>query len=267
MESGMGITDLSHARILVTNDDGIHAPGLKVLEDMARSLSDDVWVVSPEIEQSGAGHSLSLSMPIRFRKWEERRFSVSGTPTDCVVTAVRAIVPQDKPISLVLSGVNRGANVADDITHSGTVAAAMEATLCGIPAIAISQYFAFWEPEAVVPWETAQAHVPKLVRTLAAQGWKKGTLLNINIPNCKPDDVKGLKVVPHGRRDTIKELTRVVDPKGRPYYWINWADDAAKTIGEETDLKWLLEHYVTLTPIQLDLTDHGSLESLRAIAF
>jgi 5'-nucleotidase len=259
----MGIADLSHARILVTNDDGIHAPGLKVLEEIARSLSDDVWVVAPEMEQSGAGHSLSLSMPIRFRKWEERRFSVSGTPTDCVVTAVRAIVPQDKPIALTLSGVNRGANVADDITHSGTVAAAMEATLCGIPAIAVSQYFAFWEPEAVVPWETPRAHLPGLVRKLVAQGWKKGTLLNLNFPNCQPEEVQGLKVVPHGRRDTIKQLTRVVDPKGRPYYWINWADDDAQTLGDDNDLKWMLQRYITLTPIHLDLTDYEALKRLE----
>ncbi len=220
-------------------------------------------MVAPEVEQSGAGHSLSLSVPIRFRKLGSRKFSVTGTPTDCVVTAVRAIIPDDKPVSLVLSGINRGANVAEDITHSGTVAAAMEATLIGIPAIAFSQYFAFWNHEAKVPWGTAAAHAPKLIRDLLAAGWNRDSFINVNFPNCAPDKVKGRKTVPHGRRDTVKQLTRVIDPKGRPYYWINWADDGALRGREDCDLTWLLKGYVTVTPIRMDLTDYDSIARLR----
>ncbi len=188
-------------RILVTNDDGIHAPGLKILEAVAKTLSNDVWVVSPEVEQSGAGHSLSLKMPIRFNKLGPKKFSVTGTPTDCVLAAIKAIIPDDKPVSLVLSGINRGANVAEDVTHSGTIAAAMEATLMGIPSIALSQYFAFWEENVKVPWDVGKAHAAKIIRSLLKAGWDRNTLININFPNCKPAEVKGIKVVPHGRRD------------------------------------------------------------------
>lgn len=257
------IKDLSKARILVTNDDGIHAPGLKLLEKIARTLSDDVWVVAPEVEQSGAGHSLSIAGPVRFYKHTARKYAVIGTPTDCVLCAVRAIIPDDKPVDLVLSGINRGANIGEDITHSGTVAAALEGTLCEIPSIAFSQAFSFWDDKIKVNWETAEAYAAKIIRQLTKAGWPSLTLMNVNFPDVTPAKVKGLKVVPHGRRDTTKKLTEMVDPKGRKHYWINWADEGIDPAREDCDLKWIKKGYVTITPIRMDLTDYQSLAAIR----
>lgn len=256
------IKDISKARILVTNDDGIHAPGLKVLEKIARSLSKDVWVVAPETEQSGAGHSLSLSTPIRYRQIDERHFSVYGTPTDCVVTAVKVLVPKNKKIDLILSGVNRGGNIAEDITHSGTVAGAMEGTLCEIPSIALSQSFAFWSESPVIHWETALKFAPGIIKSVAKLNLGLHTFTNINFPDAPPAKVKGIKVVPHGRRSIPKKLTEGRDPKGRPYYWVNWADEGVHPDRPDCDLKWLLQKYITVTPISMDLTDYSSLADM-----
>ena len=151
-------------RILLTNDDGIHAEGLAVLERIARALSEDVWVVAPETDQSGLAHSLSLSEPLRLRRIGEKRFALRGTPTDCVIMGVRKILPE--PPDLVLSGVNSGANVADDVTYSGTVAGAMEGTMLGIRSIALSQAYNVIDEGRVVPWEVAEAHGPELVDRL-----------------------------------------------------------------------------------------------------
>jgi 5'-nucleotidase len=261
------IKNLSKARILVTNDDGIHAPGLVILEKIARSLSKDVWVVAPDSEQSGAGHSLTLSNPIRFRQHDERRFSVFGTPTDSVIMAAKVLIPKDKKIDLVLSGINRGANVAEDITHSGTVAAAMEGTLCDIPSVSLSQSFEFWKQNPVIHWETALHHAPEVIRKLCAHGWGLHTMMNINFPDVTPEKVKGIKLVPHGRRDTPKHLTEGTDPKGRKYYWVNWADEGVHGDREDCDLKWMKKKYITVTPIKMDLTDYSSLEAIKSITF
>ncbi len=261
------IKDLSKARVLVTNDDGIHAPGLEILEKIARTLSKDVWVVAPDAEQSGAGHSLTLSNPIRFRQHGERRFSIFGTPTDSVIMAAKVLVPKDKKISLVLSGVNRGANVAEDITHSGTVAGAMEGTLCDIPSIALSQSFEFWKTNPVIHWETALKYAPDVIRKLTAKGWGLHTMMNVNFPDVPPSKVKGIKLVPHGRRDTPKHLTEGTDPKGRKYYWVNWADEGVHRDREDCDLTWMKKKYITITPIKMDLTDYSSLEAIQSIEF
>jgi 5'-nucleotidase len=253
-------------RILVTNDDGIHAPGLVVLEKIARSLSKDVWVVAPEIEQSGASHSLSIRTPLRARKLSPKRFAVGGTPTDCVLMAVGAIVPGR--IDLVLSGVNRGGNVAEDIMHSGTAAAAMEGALCDIPSIALSQLINYDDPDAKVYWQTAAKHAPDLIRRLLAGPWEKDTMINVNFPHCPPDKVKGVKVVEQGRRTVKKQLTRAVDPGSRPYYWLHWGDEGADLARPDSDIHWMYKDYVTVTPIHLNLTHYGLLgklkESLRA---
>src|SRR5882724_5540514 len=152
----------SAVRILVTNDDGIHAPGLAAAEKIARSLTDDVWVVAPETEQSGASHSLTLSLPLRLREIDKRRFAVTGTPTDCVMMAC-AHVMKEKPPTLILSGVNRGSNIADDVTYSGTIAGAMEGCALGIPSIAMSQSYG-WTERANVSWSAAEEYGAPLVR-------------------------------------------------------------------------------------------------------
>src|SRR5919206_2007232 len=154
-------------RILVTNDDGIHAPGLKVLETIARQLSDDVWVVAPEMDQSGVSHSLSLNDPLRLREISARHFAVKGTPTDCVIMGTRHVM-QGKP-DLVLSGVNRGQNVAEDVTYSGTVAGALEGAILGVPSIALSQAYGPGGRDAV-RWHCAEAHAARVIRTVLNVG-------------------------------------------------------------------------------------------------
>lgn len=206
-------------RILVTNDDGINAPGLRVLERIARTLSDDVWVVAPETNQSGASHSLTLQRPLRVRNYDldENWFAVDGTPTDCVLLAVRSII-EDKPIDLVLSGVNWGANLAEDVTYSGTVAAAMEATLFGIKAVALSQVF---RGRHEIQWQTSERYAPDLISKLYALDWADDLLININFPDCEPDAVIGHEVTFQGRREGQGEpLEERFDPRGHPYIWI-----------------------------------------------
>src|ERR1700742_5201162 len=165
-------------RILVTNDDGIHSPGLAVTEKIARALSDDVWVVAPENEQSGASHSLTLTSPLRLRQITERRYAVSGTPTDCVMMPCLHTLKQQPP-TLILSGINWGSNLADDVTYSGTIAGAMEGTALNIPSIALSQ--AYDEGGRLeIDWSAARAHGADVVKQLIEAGWPLGVLININ---------------------------------------------------------------------------------------
>ena len=168
-------------RILVTNDDGIHAPGLKICEEIARKLSDDVTVVAPEYDQSGVSHSISLNDPLRLRKVGERHYAVKGTPTDCVIMGARHIM-QDLP-DLVLSGVNRGRNAAEDVLYSGTIAAAKEAAVLGIPSFALSQ--AYSSAKGLEPiWQTPVAHAPGIISKVLQEGIPRDVLVNINFPDC-----------------------------------------------------------------------------------
>src|SRR5215212_8232324 len=169
-------------RILCTNDDGIHALGLAALERSARALSDDVWVVAPETDQSGVSHSLSLNDPLRLRAIAERRFAVRGTPTDCVIMGVRHILFENRP-DLILSGVNRGQNVAEDVSYSGTIAGAIEGTILGIPSIALSQAYGPGGRTAV-KWPCAERHAPRVIRRILGLGMPRGTLVNVNFPDC-----------------------------------------------------------------------------------
>ena len=176
-------------RILLTNDDGIHAEGLASLERVARTLSDDVWVVAPETDQSGYAHSLSLSEPLRLRKLGEKHFAVRGTPTDCVIMGVRRLLP-GLP-DLVLSGINSGSNIADDITYSGTVAGAMEGALLGIRSVALSQAYIVEDEQRIVPYETTEALAPALLKKLLAVDLPVGTFLNLNFPSCRAGRGRG----------------------------------------------------------------------------
>ena len=172
-------------RILVTNDDGIHAPGLAVAEKIARALCNDVWVVAPETEQSGASHSLTLTLPLRLRQIDSRRFAVTGTPTDCVMMGVAELMAEARP-TLVLSGVNRGSNLADDVTYSGTIAGAMEGTALGVPSIALSQAYGVGGGHDV-DWSCAETHGPRLIAKLVEIGWPAEVLMNVNFPPGEPD--------------------------------------------------------------------------------
>ena len=248
-------------RILLTNDDGIYAPGLKTLETIARTLSDDIWIVAPHEEQSGAGHSLTLSRPVRLRKHEDRRFSVSGTPTDAVMMALGVVEGGLKP-DLIFSGVNRGANLAEDFTYSGTVSAAMEGTLAGYRSIALSQVYAREGMGDAVPFATAEAWGEKTLRPLIAAEMPPRTLINVNFPALAPEDVKGVKVVEQGFHDYGRaKIVKGTDPRGYPYYWFGLGH-VAHVPGHDTDLEAIDQGYVTVTPLHLDLTHYESMATL-----
>ena len=252
--------DLKGARILVTNDDGINAPGLKVLERIARKLSRDVWVVAPELEQSGAGHSLTLRRPLEVRRVRERRFAVDGTPTDCVLIAVNHLIEGRRP-DLVLSGINRGSNMGEDVTYSGTVAAAMEATLLGIRAIAMSQL----RDGQHVTWRLALKHGAEVVRRLVSVPWTEGVLMNINFPYLTKGDISGMEIVRQGRRAANIEVAHAVGPTGRKFLWIgDFTSD--NPVGKGTDLWAVRSGAIAITPLHLDLT-HGAMARRLGEAF
>ncbi|WP_298421981.1 5'/3'-nucleotidase SurE [Rhodoblastus sp.] len=241
-------------RILITNDDGIHAPGLKVLERIARALSDDVMIVAPESDQSGVAHSLSLSDPLRLRKITERHYAVKGTPTDCVIMGVRKLMIETPP-DLILSGVNKGQNVAEDVTYSGTIAGAMEGTLLGVPSIALSQCYS----PAGAFFECAETHGPGLIDALVSRGLPPGVLVNVNFPACEPAAVQGVALARQGRRE--QELMKIearFDGRGNPYYWIAFERPKFKA-GEGTDLEAVAQNRISVTPLRLDLTDEPAL--------
>ena len=247
-------------RILLTNDDGIHAPGLKVLEAIARQFSDDIWIVAPAEEQSGAGHSLTLTSPVRLRQYDERRFAVAGTPTDSVTMGLRKIMPAAPDV--ILSGVNRGANLGDDVTYSGTVAAAIEGALAGIRSIALSQVYAKEGIGDAVPFEAATGWGAKVVAPLLDAPFAPRTLMNVNFPPCVPGAVTGVRVVPHGRRKIGDALCQRMDPRGRAYYWIGPLTEV-DVVAPDTDLGVLSEGGISVTPLHLDLTHGPTVASLR----
>lgn len=249
-------------RILLTNDDGYHAPGLAVLEAMAATLSDDIWVCAPAEEQSGAGHSLTLSRPVRLHQHGDRRFSVAGTPTDAVMLGM-AEVMGGRP-DLILSGVNRGANLGDDVTYSGTVSAAMEGALAGVRAIALSQVYDREGMGDNVPFAAAAVWGPRLLSALINFPIAPRTLLNINFPAIAADTVKGVRVARQGFHDYARgSIVKGVDPRGYPYYWFG-LHGIEQTPAHNSDLEAIADGYISVTPLQLDLTHDASLTPLAA---
>ncbi len=251
-------------RILLTNDDGINAPGLKVLEAIAAELSDDVWVVAPAEENSGAGHSLTLSRPVRLRRHSEKRFSVAGTPTDSVMLGL-GVVMKDKKPDLILSGVNRGANLGDDVTYSGTVSAAMEGALAGIRSVALSQVYAKEGMGDSVPFEAAQSWGARVLRPLLQSDYVPRTLININFPALPADQVKGVQVARQGFHDYSRgSIVKGTDPRGYDYYWFG-LHGIEHSSSHDSDLEVIDEGYIAITPLQLDLTHHASMTSLNVV--
>jgi 5'/3'-nucleotidase len=247
-------------RILITNDDGIHAPGLNVCEAIARELSDEVWIVAPEIDQSGVSHSLSLNDPLRLREVGERHFAVRGTPTDCVIMGVRHIM-KEQP-DLVLSGVNRGRNCAEDVTYSGTVAGAMEGTVLGIPSFALSQAYTFSNRHNPY-WDTALKFAPDVIRRILKTGMPRDVLVNVNFPDCPPEEVAGISIAAQGKRD--QELLHIDarrDGRGNPYYWIAFGRGGITGAAQGSDLAALVDKRIAITPLRLDLTDEPFMTKL-----
>ena len=250
-------------RILLTNDDGYHAPGLKVLEAIAATISDDVWTVAPADEQSGAGHSLTLTRPIRVRKHGDKRYAVAGTPTDAVMMALAKIM-KDTPPDLILSGVNRGANLAEDVTYSGTVSAAMEGALAGVRSIALSQAYAREGLGDIVPFDAASAWGERVLRPLLDAPLAPRTLVNINFPALPAGGVLGVRVVDQGLRDYGR--TQIIsnrDPRGYEYHWFALAP-SIETPAHSTDVEAVADGYISVTPLHLDLTHRESLDMLTA---
>lgn len=251
-------------RILVTNDDGIHSEGLDVCAEIARALTDDVWVVAPELDQSGVSHSLSLNDPLRLRQVGERRFAVKGTPTDCVIMGARHLI-KDRPPDLVLSGVNRGRNAGEDVIYSGTVAGAVEGTILGIPSVALSQ--AYKSRSGQPPhWQTAVAHGPDIVRRILAEGIPRDVLINVNFPDCTPSEVTGIAATAQGRnRQERLQIESRQDGRGNPYYWIGYVRLRGQPPVDGSDISALAQNRIAVTPLRLDMTDEPFMTRLAQL--
>lgn len=247
-------------RILLTNDDGINAPGLYVLEKIAAQLSDDIWICAPSEEQSGAGHSLTITRPVRLREHAPKRFSVTGTPTDAVTMGLRKVLPG--PPDLILSGVNRGANLGDDVTYSGTVSAALEGALAGVRSIALSQVYTREDAGENVSFAAAEAWGAKVIAPLLNEPFASRTLVNVNFPAVAAGDVRGIRVVRQGFHDYARgSLIESVDPRGFPYFWFG-LHGIEHTPGHATDLEAIADGFISVTPLHLDLTHEASLAQL-----
>src|SRR5512134_1736585 len=241
--------DLADARVLIGNDDGIRAPGLKLLEKVMRRLAREVWVVSPDSEQSAASHSLTRRRPLYLGQGGRRRFTVDGTPTDCVLIAIHQVL-KDRPPNLVLSGINRGGNLGEDATYSGTVAAAMEGTLLGIRSVALSQVY---ENGADTPWATAETWTEEVLRRLPRFGWPRGVLLNVNFPAVSATAVTGIEVTEQGRHKIGGTMVEGMIPRGQRYFWIAGHRQQNKRL-RGTDLAAVEGGAISITPLCLDLT-------------
>ncbi len=241
--------------ILVSNDDGIHSAGLQALEAALQTVGE-VYTVAPDREQSAVSHALSLHRPLRIEELGPHRFAVDGTPTDCVNLAVKGFLPV-RP-QLVVSGINKGANLGDDITYSGTVSAAIEGALLGIPSIAIS--LVTWTP----PFHFAAAaeFAAMLAREVSAQGLPADTLLNVNVPNLPPQEIKGYRFTRQGKRRYSETIDVRVDPRGRKYYWIG-GDDLGFDPDEGTDCVAVHDGFISVTPLHVDLTNYRALHEMR----
>jgi len=252
--------DLARARVLITNDDGVAAPGLKLLESVLLPLAREVWVVAPEVEQSATSHSLTLRRPLRIRKLARHRYAIDGTPTDSVLLAVTELM-QDRPPDLVVSGVNRGGNLGEDVTYSGTVAAAMEGTLLGIPSVAVSQVYLDGRP---VKWATAEKWLGRIMKRLTGAAWPPGVLMNVNLPDVAARKVTGIEITRQGRRKIGSDIARGTDPRGEPYYWIG-AQRREEGYHRGTDLEAIGRGAVSVTPLTMDLTHAPTLARLRGV--
>jgi 5'-nucleotidase len=251
-------------RILVTNDDGIHSDGLDVCTEIGRALSDDVWVLAPEFDQSGVSHSLSLNDPLRLREVGEHRFAVKGTPTDCVIMGARHVI-KDRPPDLVLSGVNRGRNAGEDVIYSGTVAGAVEGTILGIASVALSQ--AYKSRSGRPPhWDTAIRFAPDIIRRVLAAGIPRDVLINVNFPDCPPNEVKGIAVTNQGRnRQERLQIDARQDGRGNAYYWIAYVRMRGLPPPDGSDISALADNRIAVTPLRLDMTDEPFMTKLAEL--
>ena len=249
-------------RILLTNDDSIHAEGFRVLEDIARQLSDDVWAVAPETDRSGLAHSLTQLEPLRVRKYGEKRFSVTGTPADCVILGVRDLLPE--PPDLILSGVNSGANIADDIIYSGTIGGTIEGTLFGVASIALSQHYDFVDGERVFNWNISRSNAAGIIRQLLSLPRRDGVFYNINFPNCRDEELQPVRVVSQGKRAHGYEVDRRLDGRKFPYYWIQSCHDMTD-FQPGSDAEALEAKAPSVSALKIDMTDYETNHALVSL--
>ncbi|MEM7301058.1 MAG: 5'/3'-nucleotidase SurE [Pseudomonadota bacterium] len=247
-------------RILLTNDDGINAPGLEVLERIARQFSDDVWTVAPETDQSGVGHAMTLSAPMRLRKVGDQKFALTGTPTDCVIMAVREVL--DRKPDLILSGVNAGQNIGDHVLYSGTVAGAMEGAFLGIPAMALSQAFDFGGSRTV-PWNTVETAASEAISKVLAANLPADVFVNINFPNCAPEEIVETVVVSQGKFEHGLFIDKRRDGRGVSYYWLTFGGPPPD-VKPETDVEALRDNKIAVSPLKLDLTEERCMAALKS---
>ena len=240
--------------ILVTNDDGVYSPGIQVLAKRLAEI-EETAIVAPDRERSAAGHSMTLHRPLLIEQLKERVYSVNGTPTDCVNIAVKGLL-KEVP-RLVVSGINKGPNMGDDVTYSGTVAGAIEARILGVPSFAVScagrENFRFTEAAEVAL---------QVARMILSEGESEGTLLNVNVPNLSLEEMRGTAITRLGKRIYHQMTVERVDPRGKKYYWIGGGEPEWEH-GEGTDFDAIDRKMVSITPLHLDLTDYGAIERLR----
>ncbi|MEM6385519.1 MAG: 5'/3'-nucleotidase SurE [Pseudomonadota bacterium] len=256
-------------RILITNDDGINAPGLKVLEEIATEIAGEdgeVWTVAPAFEQSGVGHCISYTHPTMLSQFGPRRFAAEGSPADCVLAAVHQVM-KDAPPDLVLSGVNRGNNAGENVLYSGTIGAAIEAALQGLPAIALSQFYGPENNALDNPFEASLLHGVDCVRRLLRHGlWDDSNyrlFYNVNFPPIPASAVKGTRITTQGwREDTQMGVEPHRSPSGRMFLWVKGGPQHAPT-GPGTDVTANLDGYISVTPLRADMTAHDTIETLR----
>lgn len=243
-------------RLLITNDDGIHARGIQLLARAARALGE-VDVVAPDRQQSASSHSLTLHRPLRVTQIEDRTWTVDGTPTDCVLLAVNRVL--ERRPDFVLSGVNHGPNMGEDVLYSGTVAAAMEATILGIPSVAVSFVGA-----SADRLEGLEPHVANLLRGLLERAdFPRETFFNVNLPDLPANRLQGIRVTALGRRVYSDSLTESRDPQGREYFWIG-GGESHWTGREDSDFRAVEAGYISVTPLHLDLTNFRLMEEVRS---
>ena len=261
---------LKDARILITNDDGYFADGLKLLKEIAEQYSNDVWVVAPEVEKSGASHALTFKGEMKLKMHSEKFFSLDGTPSDCVAIGLDRVLTDARP-DLILSGINSGCNLGEDVTYSGTIAAAMEGLIRRVPSIAISQNYESGKKDEIL-WDSSQAYLGKILENITEVGWDKNVFMNINFPHCNPEDVQDIQVTTQGNRDTddlviyekernifqfglrrrLEESTSKIPPVSN-----------ASVEGFMTDVRAVADKHISITPLHLDLTHTASLQQLK----
>ena len=262
--------NLNKSRILITNDDGITADGIKILRRIANEFSNDVWVVAPEHEKSGASHALSFQNELTLKKYEDKSFSVNGTPSDCVAIGISNVLKDKRP-DIILSGINSGCNVGEDVTYSGTIAAAMEGLIRRIPSIAISQNYEAGRKNQI-SWDSSQFFLKNLLVDLTNQGWSNNVFMNINFPYCSAEKVKSIQVTTQGNRDTDDLIINEVEASKFRFGLRRRLEENAKLNlpplnegikGYMTDVEAIANQHISVTPFHLDLTHHKSLEDLK----